>query len=64
MVISKFDLNFFFRNGDFDHSFAHGQNHVPGWRGRTENEVILDRVERGLKPVGQIRHWFGVEQQH
>lgn len=47
--------NMFFRGGDPEHLFdVGGQRAIPEWRGRTEVDVLLERVSRGVKPVASI----------
>ena len=46
--------NFFFRQGDPEHMFEAGQDLLPDWRQRTEEEVLVQRVHDGKKPVSEI----------
>ena len=48
------ERNFYFRLGDREHTFEHGQQLVPEWRGKTEETVLLDRVACGVKPVASF----------
>ena len=48
------ERNFYFRNGDEEHTFEHGQQQVPEWRGKTEQTVLLDRVASGVKPIASF----------
>ena len=42
--------NEFFRGGDHEHVFEYGSSLVPAWRGLSELAVLVQRVQRGLKP--------------
>ena len=51
---TEFEKNLFFRNGDRHHSFEEGCVHIPEWRGRSEDAVLLERAKLGVKTVAQI----------
>ena len=46
--------NFFFRSGDWEHSFENGRLYCPEWRDLSEEEVLIDRAAKKLKPVAEI----------
>ena len=46
--------NLYFRGGDPQNAFKAGQRAIAPWRGRSESEVLVDRVRCGLKPVGTL----------
>ena len=50
----EWGVNFYFRGGDPDRTFENGQLYVPEWLGLAEEDVLVDRVARGLKPVASI----------
>ncbi len=61
MVISENDLrlNYFFRGGNPKLTFEYGQTQVPEWEGKTEAEVLIERVMSRKKPVASIAHGPG-----
>jgi hypothetical protein len=52
--LAEREANHIFRNGDYWHTFEYGQTIFPRWRGRGELEVLLERVELGLKPLASF----------
>jgi len=46
--------NYFFREGDAEHVFEFGQLHVQEWHNRREEDVLIERVTRGQKPMACI----------
>ena len=46
--------NYFFRGGDSEHTFEAGGLCIKPWRSRSEEDVLVDRVARGQKPVASI----------
>ena len=46
--------NFYFRDGSPMHLFTAGQDAIEAWRGRTEEDVLIERVLRREKPVASI----------
>jgi len=48
--LSETDKNLFFRGGDYEHTFEYGCTIIKDWMGKTEFEVLLQRVGDGLKP--------------
>lgn len=55
-AISPLELkkNYYFCGGSYKHVFEYGRTKVDDWRGRTEEEVLFDRVLNGVKPVASI----------
>ena len=53
------ERNFYFRDGDGSHSFEYGQLHVPEWRGKTAEAMLLNRVASGVKPIASLVVGFG-----
>ena len=53
-TVEEANLNFYFRDGDYEHSFENGQREHPVWRGRSEVDVLCERVAKGFKPVASI----------
>jgi hypothetical protein len=54
VTVEEANMNFYFRDGDYEHSFENGQREHPGWRGRSEVDVLCERVAKGFKPVASI----------
>ena len=54
VTVDEANLNFYFRDGDYEHSFENGQREHPVWRGRSEVDVLCERVAKGFKPVATI----------
>ena len=49
------EKNFYFRDGDKGHMFEYGgKDNVHEWHGRNEEDVLIERVRHGLKPVASI----------
>jgi hypothetical protein len=46
-------LNYWFRNGP-GHNFEDGVQYVESWQGKAEEEVLLDRAARKVKPVACV----------
>lgn len=46
--------NFYFRNGDREHTFEAAQSHIQDWVGKSEAQVLLQRVKDEVKPVATI----------
>mgnify|MGYP003327420837 CR=1 FL=1 len=47
-------LNMYFRNGSPETVFEYGQTQVPAWQGKTEEQVLCERVRDGHKPLASI----------
>lgn len=46
--------NLYFCGGNDEQTFETGREHIPRWKGRSEVDVLCERVASGLKPVGEI----------
>ena len=46
--------NFFFREGDAEHTFEAGRRQVSEWRRLSEDTVLIERVAGKLKPVASL----------
>ena len=53
-ALSEVEKNFFFCGGDYEHTFEYGQQCVPEWKDMSEENVLLERVAAGHKPVASI----------
>ena len=51
---TEYELNFFFRDGDYEHSFENGQRKHKSWRGKSETTVLINRAGTGKKPIAEI----------
>ena len=51
---TDYELNFFFRDGDYEHSFENGQRKHKSWRGKSETTVLINRAGTGKKPIAEI----------
>ena len=54
VTVEEANLNFYFRDGDYEHSFENGHREHPWLRGRSEVDVLCERVAKGFKPVASI----------
>ena len=48
------EMNYYFREGDYEHTFEYGQTQVPEWREKEEYEVLIERVKSHKKPVASL----------
>lgn len=46
--------NMYFRGGSKETTFEFGQQLIDDWSCKIEEEVLMDRVQHGLKPLAQI----------